>query len=150
MRYVNSNPLESRTRSEQLQSRGVVALAPLVMLVWFAYWAGLVSQACCLPPVPGAHHSSHADEHGVHHDGVVAAHEPVAPMDHGSCAQLQNAELVPASTIPLMDSTSQPLLIALLSPAAPLPAFSIPTRQTLYQQAHPPPNRYLRNRRLLI
>ena len=149
MRYVNPLSLESRTRPEQLPCRGIVALAPLVMLVWFAYWVGLVSQACCLPPLSDAHHSSHTGEHDAHHDGVLAIHEQV-PTDHGCCPQLKRAELAPASTEALTESTQKQVLIALLSLSVPPPISIASPGQILFQQSHPPPNRYLRNRRLLI
>jgi hypothetical protein len=120
------------------------------MMVWFAYWVGMVSQACCQPLLSDAHHSSHTDDHDAHHDDVLAALEPAAPIDHGHCPQLKNAELVAASTKPLMDSTPKPVLMALLSLSTPLSIFGTPFSHTLYLQLHPPPNRYLRTRRLLI
>ena len=150
MSYVNPLSLESRTRPGQLQGRGIVALAPLLMVVWFAYWVGMVSQACCLPLLPVSHHSSHAGVHDDHHDGGLAALEHDAPMDHESCSELKSADLVPASTVALMDSTSKPVLMALYSLVVPLPIFSTSSSHTLSPQSHPPPNRYLRTRRLLI
>lgn len=150
MRHANPPVIESRTRPQRLARNRIVALAPLLMLVWLAYWVGMVSQACCLPLLSGAHHSSHTGEHDDHHDGVLATLEPAVPMDNEHCPQPRIAELVPASTEPLMESASKPVLIALISLSAPLPNFSTPSSSTFYQQSHPPPNRYLRNRRLLI
>ena len=150
MRYVYPFTLEFETQPARLRRKGGVALAPLLMLVWLAYWVGMVSQACCLPLLSGAHHSSHNGEHDDHHDGVLAALEPAVPMDNEHCPQPRIAELVPASTEALMESASKPVLIALISLSAPLSNFSTPSSPTFYQQSHPPPNRYLRNRRLLI
>lgn len=152
MRYVYPLTLESETRPKRLRRKGLVTLAPLVMMVWFAYWVGIVSQACCQPLLSDAHHAnpiSHTDGHDAHHDGALATHEPDAPMGHENCPQLKSAELVPASMEP-MDSAPKPVLIALLSLSAPLSIFSTPSSHTLYQQSHPPPSRYLRTRRLLI
>ena len=151
MRYVYPLILESETPPKRLRRKGLITLAPLVMVVWFAYWAGIVSQACCLPPLSDAHHSSHTDDHDDHHNGVLAALEPTAPMDHEHCPQLKSVELFPASTELLMDSALKPVLIALLALSIPLSIFSTPSSShPLYQQSHPPPNRYLRTRRLLI
>ena len=150
MRFVYPFTLGSETRLRRLRPEGVAAFAPLLMVVWFAYWVGMVSQTCCLPLLTDAHHSSRTDDHGTHHDGVLATHEPVAPMDHGHCPQLKSAELVSASTEALMESAPKPVLIALISLATPLSNFSTSTSPTFYQQSHPPPNRYLRTRRLLI
>lgn len=150
MRYVYSLTLESATRPKRLRRKGLVTLAPLVMMVWFTYWVGMVSQACCQPLLSDAHHSSHTDDHDAHHDGALATHEPTAPMGHGHCPQLKSAELVPASMEPLMDRAQKPIFVALLSPSTPLSIFSTPSSYTLYQQSHPPPSRYLRTRRLLI
>ena len=150
MRYVSQRFLASRTQPEQLPCRGIIALAPLVMLVWLVFWLGSVSHACCLPLLFDKHHSSHTDERGSHHDGELAALKPVAPMDHGSCLQMQSADLVPVSTEALKESSQKPILIALLALAAPLPIFITPSSPPFYQQTHSPPSRYLRNRRLLI
>lgn len=150
MRYAFPLTLESETRPNQLRHKGLITLAPLVMMVWFAYWVGMMSQACCQPLLSDAHHSSHTDDHDAHHDGVLAALEPVAPMDHEHCPQLKSAELVPASTELLMDSAPKPVLMALLSLSTPVSIFGTPSSHTLYQQSHPPPSRYLRTRRLLI
>lgn len=150
MRYVYPLTLGSETRPKRLRRRGLITLAPLVMMVWFAYWVGIVSQACCQPLLSDAHHSSHTGDHDAHHDGVLAALEPAAPMDHENCPQLKSAELIPASAKPLMDNAPKPVLIALLSLSTPLSIFSTSSSHTLYQQSHPPPSRYLRTRRLLI
>lgn len=150
MRYAFPLTLESEARPNRLRRKGLIELAPLVMMVWFAYWVGMVSQACCQPLLSDAHHSSHTDDHDAHHDGVLAALEPAAPIDHEHCPQLKSAELGPASTELLMDSAPKPVLMALLSLSTPLSIFSTPSSHTLYQQSHPPPSRYLRTRRLLI
>lgn len=150
MRHVNPPTVESRAQPGRLARHGVVALAPLLMMVWFVYWAGMVSQACCLPLLSDAHHSSRTGEHDDHHDGVLAALEPAAPMDNGRCPEPGIAELVPASTEAPVESAPKPVLIALISLSAPLSNFSTPSRPTFYQQSHPPPSHYLRNRRLLI
>lgn len=150
MRYIYPLTLESETQPKRLRRKGLVRLAPLVMMVWFVYGVGMLSQACCQPLLSDAHHSSHTDDHDAHHDGLLADLEPAAPMDHENCHQLKSVELVPASMEPLMDSAPKPVLIALLSLSAPLAIFSTPSSHTLYQQSHPPPSRYLRTRRLLI
>ena len=149
MRYAFPLTLESETRPNRLRRKGLITLAPLVMMVWFAYWVGMMSQACCQPLLSDAHHSSHTDDHDAHH-GVLAALEPAAPIDHEHCPQLKSSELVPASTELLMDSAPKPVLMALLSLSTPLSIFGTPFSHTLYLQLHPPPNRYLRTRRLLI
>lgn len=150
MRYVYPLTLESETRPKQLRRKGFITLAPLVMMVWFAYWVGIISQACCLPLLSDAHHSSHIGDHDAHHDGVLAALEPAAPMNHENCPQLKSVDLVPVSMEALMDSAPKLVFIALLSLSTPLSIFSTPSIHTLYPQSHPPPNRYLRTRRLLI
>ena len=150
MRHANPPVIESRTRPQRLARNRIVALAPLLMLVWLAYWVGMVSQACCLPLLSDTHHSSHADDHDSHHDGVLAVLEPVAPMDNEHCPEPGIAELVPASTGALVESAPKPVLIALISLSVPLSGFGTPSSHTFYQQSHPPPSRYLRNRRLLI
>lgn len=150
MRYAFPLTIESETRPKRLRRRGLVTLAPLVMIVWFAYWVGMVSQACCQPLLSDAHHSSHTDDHDAHHNGGLAALEPAAPIDHEHCPQLKSAELGPASTELLMNSVPKPFLMALLSLVIPLSIFSTLSSHTLYQQSHPPPSRYLRTRRLLI
>ena len=150
MQYVYPLTPESEARSNRLRRKGLITLAPLVMMVWFAYWVGIVSQACCLPLLADAHHTSHTSDHGAHHDGVLAALEPATPMDHEHCPQLKSVELVPASTEPLMDNAPKPVLITLLSLSTPLSIFNNPSSHILYLQSHPPPNRYLRTRRLLI
>ena len=136
MRYVNPLSLESGTRPEQLPCVGIVALAPLVMLVWFAYWLGLIFQVCCLPPLSDTHHSSHTNTHDTRHGSGLAVHAPVAPLDHGSCPQLKSAELVTAPEAP-MESTPRPVLIALLSIVVPDSIFSITSSHPLYRQSHP-------------
>lgn len=150
MRYVYPLTLESETQSKRLRRKGLIKLAPLVMMVWFAYWVGMLSQACCQPLLSDAHHSPHAGDHDAHHDGMLADLEPGAPMDHEHCPKVKSAELVPPSAELLMDGTPKPVLIALLSLSTPLTIFITPSSHTLYQQSHPPPSRYLRTRRLLI
>lgn len=148
MRYVSPVHLEFETQAAGLRKKGIVALAPLVMLVWLVYWVGMVSQACCQPLLAVAHHSTHTGDD--HHHGELADHEQDAPTDHECCPELKSADLVPASTLALMDRTSQPVLIVSLSLVAPEPSFSTHTSYILSQQTHPPPNRFLRTRRLLI
>jgi hypothetical protein len=154
MRHAYPFILESEARPKRLQRKRIVALAPLVLIAWFAYWLGMVSQACCLPLFSDAHHVnpiSGTGDHHAHHEGALAAHEPATPMDQEHCPQLKCAdELVPASMGTLTIGAQQPVLLALLSPAIPLSIFSNPSILTLYQQAHPPPSPYLRTRRLLI
>lgn len=150
MRYAFPLTLESETRPKRLRRKGLITLAPLVMIVWFAYWVGMVSQACCQPLLSDTHHSSHTDDHDAHHNDGLAALEPAAPIDHEHCPQLKSAELGPASTELLMNSVPKPFLMALLFLVIPLSIFSTPSSHTLYQQSHPPPSRYLRTRRLLI
>lgn len=154
MRHAYPFILESEARPKRLQRKRIVALAPLVLIAWFAYWLGLVSQTCCLPLFSDAHHSnpiSYTGDRHAHDDGALAAHEPATPMDQEHCPQLKCAdELVPASMGTLTIGAQQPVLLALLSPAIPLLIFSNPSILTLYQQAHPPPSPYLRTRRLLI
>jgi hypothetical protein len=151
MRYVSPVHLEFETQPAGLRKKGIVALAPLVMLVWLVYWVGMVSQTCCQPLLAVAHHLSHTGEHDDdHHHGELADHEQDAPTDHECCPELKNADLVPASTLVLMDRTSQPVLIVSLSLVAPEPNFSTHTSYLLSKQTHPPPNRFLRTRRLLI
>lgn len=151
MRYVNSLT-EFETRPAGLRRRGVVAL---VMLVWLVYWAGMSSQSCCQPQLQSGHrHSSGMDDHDDHddhHEVVVAAHEHDAPADYENCAELASADLVPVSTV-LMDGlyTSQPVLVASHTVIFPVTAFGTSSSHTLSQQSHPPPNRFLRTRRLLI
>jgi hypothetical protein len=111
---------------------------------------GMVSQTCCQPLLAVAHHLSHTGEHDDdHHHGELADHEQDAPADH-CCPELKSADLVPASTLALMDRTSQPVLIVSLPLVAPEPNFSTHTSYLLSKQTHPPPNRFLRTRRLLI
>lgn len=150
MRYAFPLTLESETRPKRLRRKGLITLAPLVMIVWFAYWVGMVSQACCQPLLSDAHHSSHTDEHDAHHHGELASLDPAAPIDHEHCPQLKSAELGSVSTELLMNSVPKSFLMALLSLVIPLSIFSTPSSHTLYQQSHPPPSRYLLTRRLLI
>ena len=152
MRYVSPVHLEFETQPAGFRKKGIVALAPLVMLVWLAYWVGMVSQACCQPLLATAQHSSHTGDHDDdhHHDGELAGHEQDAPTDHEGCPELKSADLVPASTVALMDRTAQPVLIVPLSLVVPEPIFSTHSSYILSQQTHPPPNRFLRTRRLLI
>jgi len=154
MRYAYPFTVESAVRPKRLQRKRLITLAPLVLMVWFAYWVGIVSQACCLPLSSDAHHSnpiSYPGDPHAHDDGALAAHETPTPMDQEHCLQLKCAdELVPTSTGAPTSSAEQPVLVALFSPAIPLSIFSNSSILTLYQQAHPPPSPYLRTRRLLI
>ena len=147
MRHVYPLMLESKARPKGLGRKPLSTLAPLILMVWFAYWMGLVSQACCAPLLSDAHANSTPCADG-HHDNALAAHELA---DHGNCPQLKSVELVPVS-VASTSSASKLVLIALL-PASILPAFSTsnpPTRHFLDQPSQPPPSPYLRTRRLLI
>ncbi len=154
MRYVSPCTLECETRPGRISRKGLVALAPLVMVAWFAYWTGLVSQFCCLPVLAEAQHTFHTGEHKTqhaHHEGMLGALSPVTPMDHEHCPQLKSVELVPVSVEMHTESVSKPNLIASsFAFSVPLSTFSKPAGHTRYLQFHPPPNRYLRTRRLLI
>jgi hypothetical protein len=154
MRYVYPLILESKARPKGLGRKPLSTLAPLIFLVWFAYWIGMVSQTCCAPLVSDSHANSIpcADDHDGHHDNALAAHEPAAPSDHGNCPQLKSVELVPVS-VASTSSVSKLVLIAFLPASILLPAFSTsnpPTRHFLDQPSQPPPSPYLRTRRLLI
>ena len=138
-------------RPKRLPRKRLVMLAPLVFMAWFAYWLGMVSQACCLPLFSDAHHVNAISGTDNHHEDALAAHEPATPMDQEHCPQLKCAdELVPAAMGVPANSMPQPVLLALLVFSVPLSVFSSPFILTLYQQAHPPPSPYLRTRRLLI
>jgi len=147
MGHVNPLTSEFEAQPAGLRRRGVVAL---IMLVWLAYWVGMVSQTCCQPLLSVAHHPSHTGDHDDHHDGELAAYEHDSPTDHENCPELKNADLVPAPAVALMGSASQPVLIASHHVIIPEQVFSTPFSYTLSQQTHPPPNRFLRTRRLLI
>ena len=154
MRYVSPRPHEFETRLGRISRKRLVALAPLVMVAWFAYWTGLVSQFCCLPVLAEAQHSlrtgAYKTQHA-HHESMLEALSPVTPMDHEHCPQLKSVKLVPVSVEMLTESLSKPILIASsFAFSVPLSTFSKPAGHTRYLQFHPPPNRYLRTRRLLI
>ena len=154
MRHIHPLILDSGAQPKRPRRKRFARLAPLVLMVWFAYWIGIVSQTCCAPLLSDAHANSIpcADGHDGHHDNnALAVHEPAAPPEHGNCPQLKSVELVPVS-MASTSSASKPVLIALL-PTSILPAFSTsnpPTRHFLDQPSQPPPSPYLRTRRLLI
>lgn len=148
MRYVNPLNSEFETRPAGLRRRGVVAL---VMLVWLVYWAGMFSQACCQPQFQGGHpHSSGMDDHDEHHEVVVAAHEHDVPTDYENCAELTRVDLVSLPSEATMESAPQPVHVATNNTIIPEQVFSTAVSFTYTQQSHPPPNRFLRSRRLLI
>ncbi len=146
---INKAPDKSGTQPAGLRKKGVVTF---VMLVWLVYWAGMFFQTCCQPQLQVGHeHLSGIAAHDEHHDDQVAAHDHHdTTTEHEHCTELKSADLVPAPAVALMRSTAQPLLIASHRVIFPEPVFSIATSHTLSQQTHPPPNRFLRTRRLLI
>ena len=151
MRYAYPFTVELAVWPKQLQRQRLVRFAPLVLMVWVAYWLGMVSQTCCLPLLSDVHHQAATFDTHHTHDDALAAHEPATPMDQEHGPQLKCAdELVPASIGTLTSSAPKPVLLALLAFSVPLSIFSNPSILTLYQQAHPPPSPYLRTRRLLI
>lgn len=151
MKYRDPLPIDPETQPARLRKKGILALAPFVMLVWMGYWVGMISQTCCLPLMPDAHHSTHSNEHDDHHhDGELVVHEHDTPTDHEGCPELKSVDLVPASTVALLYSPSQPVLLASLHLTAREPILHTPSSYTHLQQSHPPPNRFLRTRRLLI
>lgn len=127
----------------------MVGFAPLAMMAWLAFWVATVSEACCVPPLSAAHHSSPAAGHEAHHHGVPAD-APATPLDGGHCPHPGDAELVPASLAPPVDGAPEPVFVTRLPPSPPLPIFITAASPTFFQQAHPPPRLYLRTRRLLI
>lgn len=119
------------------------------MLVWLVYWAGMFSQTCCQPQLQGGHHhSSDMDDHDEHHEVVVAAHD--APTDYENCAELTSVDLVSLPSEAPMESAPQPVHVATNYAIIPEQVFSTSVSFTYTQQSHPPPNRFLRTRRLLI
>ena len=154
MRHVYPLILDSGAQPKRPRRKRFARLAPLVLMVWFAYWIGMVSQTCCAPLLADAHANSIpcADGHDGHHaNNAPAVHEPAVPPDHGNCPQLKSVELVPVSMVST-GSVSKLPLIALL-PVSTLSSFSISntlSRNFLGQPSQPPPSPYLRTRRLLI
>lgn len=151
MRYLNSPNPEFETQPTGLRKKGVVVL---VMLVWLVFWMGIFSQTCCQPQLQSGHdHSSSMDAHDEHehHEVQVAAHhEHDTTTEHESCTDLKSVDLVPAPAVALIGSVLQPVLIPSHNVFIPEQVFSISFTYTLTQQTHPPPNRFLRDRRLLI
>lgn len=149
MLAVNQIPDKSGTQPAGLRKKGVVTF---VMLVWLVYWAGLFFQNCCQPQLQVGHeHSSDIDANDGHHEDQVAAHDDHdTTTQHEHCTELKSSDLVSAPAVALMENTAQPLLIASHSVIFPEPVFRIATSYTLSRQTHPPPNRFLRTRRLLI
>ena len=151
MRHMHPLILDSGAQPKRPRRKRFARFAPLVLMVWFAYWIGMVSQSCCAPLLSDAHANSTPCADGHHDNNALAVHEPAAPPDHGNCPQLKSVELVPVSGAST-SSASKLVLIALL-PASILPSFSTsnpPIRHFLDQPSQPPPSPYLRTRRLLI
>lgn len=151
MKKVNSLNLEFETQPTGLRKKGVVAL---VMLVWLVFWVGVFSQTCCQPQMQGGHeHSSSMadrDDHEYREVQVAAHHEHDTTTEHENCTDLKSVVLVPAAAVALIGSVTQPVLVASHNVIIPEQIFSISFTYKPAQQSYPPPNRFLRDRRLLI
>ena len=144
---TSSIPRSSEQNLTRPLQRRVRTLAPLVLLVWFVYWAGNILQPWCEPAFN--HHAAGLIEEHSHDHAAPLAHASPALPDPTCCHQLKSFDAVPSAAAVLSED-SQRVLQAILYPVALLHVLRRTPNPFHLHSPQPPPRAYLRTRRLLI
>lgn len=122
--------------------------APLILLVWFVFWAGNIMQSWCQPAFN--HHAADLIEEHSHDHAAPSAHVSPAVPDQSCCHQLKSFDVV-SSAAAVLSGDSQRVLQVIFYLAVVYLLVPRRTSNPFYLHSpQPPPRAYLRTRRLLI